>query len=548
MSLRERRRTDHQQQQPAAGAANGVSPSHAYSGYGGYGAGFSSPHQAAAAAAASPQYAQQQPPHQQPHAAQSPYGQQQAQYGGYPHSTRVGAGLGVSSGGGSDYGGAYGGYSEAASGDETKNGRKNKNSKRRPQPGSTAGTSMWWQITIVFVITTFMLFGATLHYRSRYTHAKKHHDHAITHHERNLQSHATAKTRAEAELKGKKEQIQFLEDRVADLTKQHTDVKTELADRVSNQNSIEERARKREDVLRGRMMHMQDRIARESHRATLERFGPGPHQVEFQVELPADPNNYATIPANPTILINLYTDDMPHAAHLFLEQIAHGLWNGCSFVVNAAHVFQVGAVRKESGESQMKYFAHKELDILAFQEYSPDHPHEQYTVGFAGRPAGPEFYINKMDNTESNGPGGQDHHDLNEEADPCFGKVDDSSITVLERLFGLPVVEENGPNDQFLVEPLHILSARIIGWVDPVEVTLAQKRQEEAVKEAAAKEANNDNAAEQQQHQQQEQQQQQTVTPDHDAEEKKKMHDAIKKAEAASPVKVDGAEEDDKKP
>ena len=123
----------------------------------------------------------------------------------------------------------------------------------------------------MFVITTFVLFGATLHYRSRYTHAKKHHDHATTHHERSLQSHANAKTRAEAELKGKKEQIQFLEDRVADLTRQHTDVKSDLADRVSNEKSIEERARKREDVLRGRMMHMQDRIARESHRATLER-------------------------------------------------------------------------------------------------------------------------------------------------------------------------------------------------------------------------------------------------------------------------------------
>ena len=59
MSLRERRRTDQQQQQqqqPAAGSANGASPSHAYSGYAGYGAGYSSPNQAAA----SPQYAQQQ--------------------------------------------------------------------------------------------------------------------------------------------------------------------------------------------------------------------------------------------------------------------------------------------------------------------------------------------------------------------------------------------------------------------------------------------------------------------------------------------------------
>ena len=33
---------------------------------------------------------------------------------------------------------------------------------------------------------------------------------------------------------------------------------------------------------------------------------------------------------------------MPHAVHLFLEQVYHGLWNGCSFVINGPHVFQAG--------------------------------------------------------------------------------------------------------------------------------------------------------------------------------------------------------------
>ena len=34
-----------------------------------------------------------------------------------------------------------------------------------------------------------------------------------------------------------------------------------------------------------------------------------------------------------------------------------------------------------------------------------------------------EFYINTQDNAQIHGPGGQHHHDLHEEGDPCFGKV-----------------------------------------------------------------------------------------------------------------------------
>ena len=58
---------------------------------------------------------------------------------------------------------------------------------------------------------------------------------------------------------------------------------------------------------------------------------------------------------------------------------------------------------------------------LGFPEYDSDHPHEKYTLGFAGQ--GPTFYINTFDNTYIHGPGGQGHHLLPRDADPCFGKV-----------------------------------------------------------------------------------------------------------------------------
>ena len=67
---------------------------------------------------------------------------------------------------------------------------------------------------------------------------------------------------------------------------------------------------------------------------------------------------------------------------------------------------------------------------LAFQEYSPEYPHAEYTLGYAGRPGGPQFYISIMDNTENHGPGSQGSKT---EADGCFGRVKEG-VEVVDRL------------------------------------------------------------------------------------------------------------------
>ena len=44
---------------------------------------------------------------------------------------------------------------------------------------------------------------------------------------------------------------------------------------------------------------------------------------------------------------------------------------------------------------------------MAFQEYHPQYPHKLFTLGYAGRPGGPAFYISTMDNTDNHGPASQ---------------------------------------------------------------------------------------------------------------------------------------------
>ena len=63
---------------------------------------------------------------------------------------------------------------------------------------------------------------------------------------------------------------------------------------------------------------------------------------------------------------------------------------------------------------------------------------------------------------------------MDEEADPCFGAVDDGSVPVLERLFELPTMADDGPHDDWLEDYLPILSARVVGWVDPNDASATQ--------------------------------------------------------------------------
>eukprot|EP00388_Colpodella_angusta_P038630 GDKK01044994.1.p2 GENE.GDKK01044994.1~~GDKK01044994.1.p2 ORF type:complete len:103 (+),score=13.11 GDKK01044994.1:3-311(+) len=68
---------------------------------------------------------------------------------------------------------------------------------------------------------------------------------------------------------------------------------------------------------------------------------------------------------------------------------------------------------------------------LAFQEYHPDFPHKQYTMGYAGRPSGPAFYISTVNNVANHGPASQGSAT---EADACFGKIQQQSIEIVKRM------------------------------------------------------------------------------------------------------------------
>lgn len=249
MSLRERR--SHSDKNLGSG---GIAPAPGSGGYAGYG-GYAAQQGAQTSSQYGGGYGNTAGAGGYGAAAQSA---QPAHYGGYPQTAAPSSG-----GGGLDIGygaSSYGHSSSTLSGDETKNPR----GKRRHGGSAAASSSLAWQLTVILGITTVALLGATLHYRSRYTHHKRHTHHQTNLHETKLQQHAEHRSRVEDELDAKVKHVTFLEDRVGELQKE--------LDQFKNVAKIgSERMTKREQAMQGRMLNMIGRIRKESHRSMVDR-------------------------------------------------------------------------------------------------------------------------------------------------------------------------------------------------------------------------------------------------------------------------------------
>jgi hypothetical protein len=209
------------------------------------------------------------------------------------------------------------------------------------------------------------------------------------------------------------------------------------------------------------------------------RFGLGPHRVKFTVRIPNEPVEGDFVVEMASL------DIMPHAVHLFLEQVYHELWDNTFFYLNGPHVVQAGPQDWDEAHvkgDNLKRFTLTQLDKLAFPEYHPSYPHLPWTLGYTGRPGGPDWYINKADNSKSHGPGGQYQHDLEEQADPCFAKVVEGQET-LQRVFAAPTHPSTSDYAFFFVEPVVIVRAQII---DVLKVSVDYSAMNKAVADAAA--------------------------------------------------------------
>lgn len=175
---------------------------------------------------------------------------------------------------------------------------------------------------------------------------------------------------------------------------------------------------------------------------------------------------------------------MPHTVHVFLEQVSHGLWNNAWFYINGPHVLQAGPQAQSLNDGEdprevaLRPFVAQGLESVAYPEYSNEFPHRPWTLGLTGRPGGPDFYINKMDNSKAHGPGGQYHNILPEFADPCFAIVV-KGFDTLEAMAQSPTItDERNDYRFFYTQPIRIVNVTILPHAITPDVEGAHQREQ----------------------------------------------------------------------
>lgn len=147
-----------------------------------------------------------------------------------------------------------------------------------------------------------------------------------------------------------------------------------------------------------------------------QKYGPEPYVVAMTLQFP-EVMHGEDRPDQEVIHFELGPLSLvPYSTYKFLEIME--TFQGGNFHRRAGHVLQAMVRTKASH--------------LAFQEYHPGFPHVKHTLGYAGRPGGPEFYISTVDNSQNHGPASQGSAT---EADSCFGKIiDNGDVEVVQRM------------------------------------------------------------------------------------------------------------------
>lgn len=179
-----------------------------------------------------------------------------------------------------------------------------------------------------------------------------------------------------------------------------------LRNGVDEMNTLQEKLREGSSRIGSLQKHLQEI----SKRDAVQKYGSGKIRVEIELEFPGS-HNLKEGP-NTIIMEMAPLDMMPHSVYMFLEMVDSKLFDGCSFILNAMHVIKAAPLPYDgsSAAAKVRSFAAKGLESVAFREYSPDFPHDKYSVGFAADDS-PSFYINTQDNSDIH------------VGEPCFAKI-----------------------------------------------------------------------------------------------------------------------------
>lgn len=221
--------------------------------------------------------------------------------------------------------------------------------------------------------------------------------------------------------------IRILQRQVIELTATLEGGLPSLSDMLSGDEEL--------DVLQAKLKEgstqigtLQKRLQEIHKHDAILKYGSGKIRVELELEFPSSSSSSLAAatgggastslkhnknsPSSTIVMEMAPLDMMPHSVYMFLEMVDAKLFDGCSFILNAMHVIKAAPLpyNGSSAAAKVRSFAQKGLESVAFREYSPDFPHDPYTIGFAVD-GSPSFYINTQDNTDIH------------VGEPCFAKI-----------------------------------------------------------------------------------------------------------------------------
>mmetsp|Transcript_14589 Transcript_14589/g.22517 ORF Transcript_14589/g.22517 Transcript_14589/m.22517 type:complete len:277 (+) Transcript_14589:120-950(+) len=229
---------------------------------------------------------------------------------------------------------------------------------------------------------------------------------------------------------------------------------------IDHMRKVEGYFLEREQYLAQDIDRLQQQIQRQSFRSAVLKFGRGPYFVEFRLDVP---DVDGEISERSIVMRLAPLDIMPHSVHTFLELVSRNLYKDSTLTLAMEHLAYVDIAAKDGSKLGHVFRDAGDRDDFtphtSFREYTEDHPHLPWTVGFigsSGAGAGPEFYISVADNSLLHGPAlDKDRANLPKKLDPCFAIVV-AGRDVVRDVYSLP-------KDGFsLVDPVRISSCRIL--------------------------------------------------------------------------------------
>mmetsp|Transcript_20325 Transcript_20325/g.19632 ORF Transcript_20325/g.19632 Transcript_20325/m.19632 type:complete len:371 (+) Transcript_20325:132-1244(+) len=174
--------------------------------------------------------------------------------------------------------------------------------------------------------------------------------------------------------------------------------------------------------------------------------------VEMVLQFPRSMPDFDANGPDGKLVIELGPVDLvPYSVYYWLEIVRR--FQGGSFHRRASHVLQA-QVHLEDAISPDDFRG----GGLAFQEYNKGFPHNKLTLGYAGRPGGPAFYISTVNNVGNHGPASQGSRS---EADSCFGKVVEGE-DIVDRMKKQPGAAKPSGFTQHASDNIKIVSLRLL--------------------------------------------------------------------------------------